>query len=304
MREWQDFGEVLKEHIKETDDGIHIDNEAWDEIEDEAKDIEHQYDKLEGSEWDKAYTAGWEAATHNDEAHSVGRRWERFSKSKEWGMLAKELVELDEALKENVKVTDVPEEWKEGQNDLKISISETGAHEIEDEWNDVENTWDDIEHSRPVRNLEGSLERWGKSEEVQHLHELDVAFKKSDEGKRLMAEWSDVFEAFGEVVYHNKKGDIIISNDDMPHLEDEINDVVHQYEELDGSDWDKAYTAGWKAALSSKEFASVKRRGKAFKESEEGQALKKEMHDVKMAFKENVEVTDIPEEWKKDMFLF
>merc|ERR1712072_378029 len=174
-------------------------------------------------------------------------------------MLAKELVELDEALKENVKVTDVPEEWKEGENNLKISISEKGAHEIEDEWNDVENTCDDIEHSRPVRNLEGSLERWGKSEEVQHLHELDVAFKKSDEGKRLMAEWSDVFGAFGEVVYHNKKGDIIISNDDMPHLEDEINDVVHQYEELDGSDWDKAYTAGWKAALSSKEFASVKR---------------------------------------------
>lgn len=51
MQEWQDFGDVMKKHIQETEHGIHIDNEAWDEIEDEAKDIEHQYDKLEGSEW-------------------------------------------------------------------------------------------------------------------------------------------------------------------------------------------------------------------------------------------------------------
>lgn len=88
-------------------------------------------------------------------------------------MLAKELVELDEALKTNVKVTDVPEEWKEGQNNLKIHVSDAGIQDIEDEWNDVENTWEDIEHSRPVRNLEGSLERWGHSAEVQHIHELD-----------------------------------------------------------------------------------------------------------------------------------
>lgn len=293
----------MKQHIKKTPTGIHIDNDAWDEIEDEADDIKHQYDKLEGSEWDQAYTAGWNAAKDNAEAHSVKRRWGRFTKSEEWGMLAKELMELDEALKENVKVTDIPEEWKEGEQNLKISISDAGIQDIEDEWNDVEETWDEIEHSRPVRNLEGSLERWGNSDEVKHLHAIDEEFKKSEEGKRLIAEWTDVFEAFDEVVYHNDNG-MHISNEDMPHLEDEINDVVHQYKELEGSEWDKAYEEGWKAALTSKEFESVKRRGERFKKSEEGQALKKEMHDVKMAFKENVKVTDIPEEWKKDMFLF
>ena len=90
----------------------------------------------------------------------------------------------------------------------------------------------------------------------------------------------------------------------MPHLEDEIDDVIHQYEELEGSKWDKAYEAGWKAATSNKQTASLKRRAERFKHSNEGKMLKKEMGDFKQSLKENVKVTDVPEDWKKDMFLF
>lgn len=301
MAEWRDFGEVLKEHIKETKNGIHIDNDAWDEIEDEADDVEHQYKMLEGGPWHKAYDAAWDKATSNREAASVGRRWGRFEKSQEWGMLAKELHELDMSLKKNVKVSDVPEDWKKGQEDLKITV--TNSNDIEDEWDDVEETWEDIEHSRPVRNLQGSLERWAHSPEIQHLKRLDEAFVKSPEGQRLVREWDDVFKTLDEVVYHNDDG-IQIDNDEMPHLEDEIDDVIHEYEELDGGAWDRAYDKGWEAATHNKEFASVGRRAESFKKSKEGHMLGKEVHDFKMSIKKNVHVTDVPEEWKKDMFLF
>jgi hypothetical protein len=65
---------------------------------------------LKGSKWDKAYDAAWKKATTSTEAKSVGRRFQTFSKSAEFKALAKELKELDMALKKNVKVTDVPKD--------------------------------------------------------------------------------------------------------------------------------------------------------------------------------------------------
>jgi len=214
-----------------------------------------------------AYQKGWEAATKNKEAQTVGRRWNSFEKSKEWGMLAKELHELDMSLKKNVKVSDVPEEWKNGQNDLKITVH--NGEQIEAEWNDVENTWDKIEETRPVRNLKSSVHRWATSDEMKHLEELDKKFVQSEEGKRLVSEWEDVFKTLDEVVYHNDKG-IHIDNSAMPHLEDELDDVEHEYKKLEGSYWDKAYTQGWKAATHNRETGALKRRAEAFKESNEG----------------------------------
>jgi len=94
------------------------------------------------------------------------------------------MVELKESLHKHVKVTDIPEEWKKEMNMLKVTVH--NKEDIESEWTDVENTWDAIEDSQPVRNLEGSLKKWGKSDEVDKLKELDAAFKASPEGKRLV----------------------------------------------------------------------------------------------------------------------
>merc|ERR1711907_160326 len=147
---------------------------------------------------------------------------------------------------------------------------------------------------------------WGK--EVHELHDtivkkLDQKFMASPEGKRLIAEWTDVFKALDEHTYHNDTG-IHISNDAMPIIEDELDDVADQYEDLEGSKWDKAYEAGWKAATHNREAASVGRRFEAFKESKEGQAFGKEVHEAMDTLHKNVKVTDIPEHWKKDMYLF
>lgn len=211
------------------------------------------------------------------------------------------MKELKAALHQHVKVTDIPEEWKKDMNMLKVTVH--NQDDIESEWNDVEETWSEIEDSAPVRNLGSSLKRWAKSDEVATLKKIDDAFKQSPEGKRLIQEWTDVFKTLDKAVYHNDSG-FHIHNDDMAAVEDELDDVADQYEELEGSKWDKAYTAGWDAALHNREAGGVERRAKAFKHSPEGQALKKEMKEFGKSLKENVEVTDIPEHWKKDMYLF
>ena len=301
MKEWKDFGEILKKNIKETKNGIYIDNEVMDDIEAEADDVAAEYEGLEGSEWDKAYKAGFKAAFESKQAQSVERRMKTFKKSKEHAALKKELKDLDKAIKKNLEVTDIPEEWKHHQNMLKIKVTDHEA--IEEEWDDVEETWNEIKGSKPVRNLGKSLKRWGESEEVDDLKELDKKFYASERGQRLVHEWEDVFKALDETVYHNEDG-IYINNEEMKHLGDELEDVGDEYKDLETTHWKEDYDAAFKAAFSNKEAASVGRRGETFKKSKEGMALKKEMKEFKQSLKDNIEVSDVPEDWKKNMFLF
>jgi len=55
-------------------------------------------------------------------------------------MLKKEVREFKRTLKDNVEVSDIPDHWKKGQEDLKIEISPEGQKEIEKEANDVGDT--------------------------------------------------------------------------------------------------------------------------------------------------------------------
>lgn len=100
VQEWKDFGEVLKKHVKKTKTGIHIENGAWDEINDELDDVADEYESTfaKGSKWSKAYEAGWKKALSNKRAQSVARRWKVFEKSAEWKALDKELHDLDKSL--------------------------------------------------------------------------------------------------------------------------------------------------------------------------------------------------------------
>lgn len=106
------FGE-LEKHIKETPNGIHIDNEAFEDIEDEADDIEEEFKKLEKTHWAQDYDVAFHNLGNTKEAHNVGGSVEHFKKSNEGQALHKELEDLDQALDEHVKISDVPEEWKE-----------------------------------------------------------------------------------------------------------------------------------------------------------------------------------------------
>lgn len=217
-------------------------------------------------------------------------------------MLKKEMVELKAALKEHVKVSEVPESWKKEMALLKIEVSKAGQEEIESEVNDVMEVGEKIKHSAPVQNLGMSLEKWSKTEEAKAIEALDKKFLASPEGKRLIAEWKDFGEALKENVVKTENG-IHIHNSAMDELSDELNDVALQYQKLEGSEWDKAYHEAWAKATTTPEAEVVGANFEAFKKSNEAAYLKKEVKEVKKALKKHVKVTDIPEEWKKDMNL-
>lgn len=305
VKEWKDFGEALKKHVKETEKGIHIDNENMDDIEDEFDDVMDQYKSLEGSEWDKAYKAGWEAATTSDEAESVKRRWEKFEHSEEAEMLGESLEDLDETLKENVHVSDIPEKWKKVMHNL-LHVRVHNKEDIADEWEDVENVWDDIEDSKVVRNLGDSLKEWAHSDEVGAIKKLDKKFLKTKRGKAMAAAWGGVFKKLDQIEKETFTNDdeLYINNKHLDQLTDRMEDLGDQYESLEKSKWGKVYKSAYEKAFSNEEAHSVKRRAKTFKKSKEGKALKSELEDFGKSLKENVEVTDVPERWKKDMFLF
>ena len=205
------------------------------------------------------------------------------------------------AIKTNLKITDIPEDWKESTNMLKVTVKDSKP--IEEAWDDVEKVGKAIQNSRPVRNLKSSLERWGGSDEVKTVAETEKAFMKTKQGKKMVQEWEDVFKTLDETVYHNKKG-LYIDNDHVDDLSDELDDVEDEYKKLAKSPWGSKLKKVYTDAFTNKEWKSVGRRGEAFEKSKEGQALKVELDDFGKALKENVKVTDVPEEWKKDMFLF
>merc|ERR1712139_731652 len=303
MYEWKDFGEAIKGHIKVVHGGkgLHIDQEGMHVLEDEMDDIEHEYKMLHGSKWDKAYQAGWKAAFESPEGKSLGRRFETFSESAEWQALEKELKELDGALKKNVKITDLP---SDATDMLKVHVSKAGHAAIEKEFNDVDELVesDKWKFSKPVRNMENSLERWGRSDEVAAIKALDKKFLASPEGKELMLEWKDFGMSLKEHIKKTKNG-IHIDHEGMDIIQDEADDVEHEYKMLHGSKWEKAYDAAWAKATSSPEAKSVGRRFETFSKSAEWKALAKELHELDLALKKNVKVTDVPKDMD-DMFVF
>jgi len=299
MAEWKDFGMSLKEHIKKTKNGIHIDHDGMQVIEDEADDVEHEYKMLHGSKWEKAYDAAWKKATTSPEAKSVGRRFETFSKSAEFKALEKELKELDAALKTHVKVSDLPEDMEDEIELLKITISKAGQAAIEKEANDFGMVAKKVRMARSVRNMKNSLERWGKSDEVAALKKLDKAFWASPQGKELFMEIKDFHDSLKTHVKKTKNG-VHIDNAGMQIIEDEADDVEHEYKMLHGSKWEKAYDAAWEKATSSPEAKSVGRRFETFSKSAEWKALEKELKELDAALKTHVKVSDVPD----DMYLF
>merc|ERR1711907_431080 len=134
---------------------------------------------------------------------------------------------------------------------LKIEVSKKGQARIEDEAEDVANTFDAIKDSRPVRNLESSLKRWGKSKEVANIKALDKKFLASPAGKRLIAEWKDVGECLHDNVYENDTG-YHVDNSALNELTDELEDVGNEYQKLSKTHWWKDCDAAYKAAFHNK----------------------------------------------------
>jgi len=302
VKEWKDVGEALEDNVYHNKKGIHITDEGLDEIADELEDVGETYEKLGKTRWAKAYHHAYKSAFHNKQFGGVKRAGKAFKYSKQGKWLRKEMHDLKVALKQEVKVTDIPEDWKKKTDLLKIEVSRRGQKAIEKEANDVHDVAEAIKDSRVVRNLGKSLERWGESEEVDHLKALDKKFLASPEGKRLVAEWKDFGHALKKHVKETPNG-IHVENSGMDEISDELDDVADQYKKLEHSKWARAYDKGWDAATHNKEARSVGRRFDKFEHSEEAHALGKELHELDQALKENVKVSDVPEDWKAEQNL-
>jgi len=303
MQDWKEFGEALKKHVQETPNGIHIDDQGIKAIEQEAEDLGDAYEKVGKSKWGKKYDVAWKKALETPEAQKVGHTLDKFGKSAEWHKLEAELKDLDAALQKHVKVSDVPEHWKNNADLLKIEVDETGQDAIEQELDDIENVWKAIEHSEPVQRVGHSAERLANTQEARDLEELDREFMASEDGQDLKEEIDEFFGALEKHVQETPNG-IHIDNTHMEDIEDELMDIDEQFQHLEKTQWPGQYDAAFKNLENTKEAADLEHDFENFKHSEEGQALGQELHELDQALNEHVKVSDIPENWKEDMFLF
>jgi len=300
VHEWMDVGHVLDEYATHDGVGYHFPNEHMYELSDELSDVAHEYEKLEGSKWDKAYEAGWKAAFDSKHGKQFVRRVKTFDESAEGQAIHKEVVEFGDSVKKNIKVTELPDHWKDEADLLKLHVSPAGQKAIEKEFNDVGATFKKVKMARSVRNMGNSLERWGKSDEVKAIKALDKKFLASPEGKELMAEWKDFGMALKEHVKKTKTG-IHIDHDGMQIIEDEMDDIEHEYKMLHGSKWEKLYDAAWKKATTSHEAKSVGRRFEHFAKSNEWKMLEKELKELDLALKTHVKITDVPKDLQDEV---
>lgn len=119
MQEWEDFGKALEAAVEETDNGIHIDNDALEEVEEEAEDIEDMYEDLEETHWHTDYEDAFKKAFSTKAAGNLFKSLETFEKSEEHAALKGEVEDVFEALDEHVEVSDVPEHWQEEIDELE-----------------------------------------------------------------------------------------------------------------------------------------------------------------------------------------
>jgi hypothetical protein len=276
-----------------------MENKHIDNLSDELDDVADQYEALGKGKggWKKKFDAAWKKSFATKEFGSVKRRAVDFKNSNEGKMLKKEVRELKMSIKKNLKITDLPDSDSDSDDEeleelLKITISHQGQNEIKKEAHDVKMTIKKIHNSPPAKALKQAFMKWAHSKEVQHLKALDKKFLASPAGKKLMKEWHDFGVALKKHIKKDKNG-IYIDNKHMDDIEDELDDVKDQYKKLEGSKWDKAYTAGWKAAIHSNEAKALHKAKMGFKNSNEGKMLKKEVVELKNKIKQHLKITDL-----------
>lgn len=195
-----------------------------------------------------------------------------------------------------ISTTDIElEEARAAINALKIRVSKAGQRKIEKEAHDVQVVAEKIKNKPATLNLKDALQKWAKSKEAFQLKKLNRKFLASPAGKKLVKEWKDVGRVLDQSIVETPNG-LHIPNAALDKIGKELDDVDAQYKALDGGVWDRAYDRRVGALMHNKEAKYVEFRGKQFKHSPAGQALKKEVQELKWAIKKNVKVSDLPKD--------
>eukprot|EP00356_Strombidium_inclinatum_P002298 CAMPEP_0170480898 /NCGR_PEP_ID=MMETSP0208-20121228/1552_1 /TAXON_ID=197538 /ORGANISM="Strombidium inclinatum, Strain S3" /LENGTH=335 /DNA_ID=CAMNT_0010753513 /DNA_START=21 /DNA_END=1028 /DNA_ORIENTATION=- len=111
-----DIGEELEEAFDELDDathdidnGVEIDNDKIDDINKEFDEAGKELEKLKGTSWDHKLDEAFKNAFTEEHMKKVGEDLEAWGKTQNAKDLDKELKDVNKALKEHLKVTDVPQ---------------------------------------------------------------------------------------------------------------------------------------------------------------------------------------------------
>lgn len=154
-----------------------------DELSAELTDVSDTYEKFYKTRWPQRYNKGFERAFKTEEAQQVAQDFKSFREANSGQRITRSIKRLRNAIKREVKVTDVPEDWQHSSADmLKIEVTPEGQQEIEKELTDVAKTAKSIKHSKPVRRVKKNLKKWAHTPEVQQLKQLDKKFLKSPQG--------------------------------------------------------------------------------------------------------------------------
>lgn len=300
IKEWKDVGRVLKNNIHKTPNGLHFNNKGLKNLDKELDDVSDHYEYLGTTHWNAKYKMAYKQAFTSPAFNKVKFAAKNFKRSPAGKMLKKEVMEFGHALKTHVKVTDIPAKWKKHMHGLRVDFEEDAEEEINGAVEKVKATWGSIEHSPVVQNVGERAMKWGTSDEVNQLKALDEKFKRSAEGQALMKEWQEFGEALHDAIEETPTG-IHIHNSKFDELEDRVDDIKEDYEDLEHSTWAPKFDRAFHAAFDNEEAHALHGALKKFKHSPQGKKLGASLHNLGETIHDNVHVSDIPEDWKKDM---
>lgn len=296
VKEWTDVGKVLQENLHADEAGVvHFPNDKMDEFSAELEDVGDTYDRFFKSRWAQKYEDGWKAAFETEEAHQVKEDFQGFKHSRAGHRFKTQVKQLKHAIHKNVKVTDIPEEWKDSESMLKFEMTPEGKKEVEKELTQVAHKARRVAHSKPARKVKRSLKRWAHTPEVKALKKLDHQFLKSEQGQKLLKEWREFGHALKTHIHKTKHG-IKIDNDSFQVIHDESEDVAQELEKLDHSEWGAKYDRAWKNATSTKQAHRVGKNFERLSKTKKWHKLEKELKDLDASLRKNVKVTDVPED--------
>jgi len=115
--EIEDVFRQLDKSVYHNKQGMHIDNDDLQKVDDELTDVADEMKAFKKSKWNAAYNDKMQKVFNNKQAQSLHRRLVSFKNSKEGKALAKELKDFKMSLKKNVKVTDLPKAMEEESDD-------------------------------------------------------------------------------------------------------------------------------------------------------------------------------------------
>ena len=225
-------------------------------------------------------------------------------------MLKKEMLELKRAVKQNLKITDMPdmedtddeEDFEELASTLKIVVSKDGQAEIEGEVKKFKVTEYKLLETKAFKTYKSDVQAWLKTKEVQRIASVEKAYYASKDGQLLLKDWKAFGVALKKAIKTDKETKVVtIDNEELNgDVQDELDDVYDHYDTAfkSKSKWLPMYKKAWVEALKNKEATKAFADSEKMKLTAEYKVNMKNLNELMKSVDKNVKVTDLPKKFK------